>query len=50
VAGGDVEKAEFVRAGRVIGLGRFDRIADIGEIDEIDALDDAAVASRRDRE
>ena len=43
VAGGDVEKAELVRARRVIGLGDLDRIAGIAQVDEIDALDDAAV-------
>ncbi len=43
VARRDVEKAEFVRAGRVIGDGAFDRIAGVAQIDEIDALDDAAV-------
>ena len=44
LAGGDVEKAELVRAGRVIGPRRLDRIAGVDEIDEVDALDDAAVA------
>ena len=43
VAGGDVEKAEFVGPGIVIGLGRLDRIAGIDEIDELHALDDTAV-------
>ena len=43
VAGGDVEKAELVGAGGVIGDGAFDRIAGVAQIDEIDALDDAAV-------
>ena len=43
VAGGDVEKAELVGAGRVIGGGRLDRIAGVAQIDEVDALDDAAV-------
>ena len=36
-------KREFVGAGGVIGDGRFDRIAGVAQIDEIDALDDAAV-------
>ena len=40
---GDVEEAQFVGARRVIGLGGFDRIAGIAQVDEIDALDDAAV-------
>jgi len=39
----DVEKAQFVGAGRIIGLGGLDRISGIDEIDKIDALDDAAV-------
>ncbi len=43
VAGGDVEEAELVGARRVIGLGRLDRIAGVDEVDEIDALHDAAV-------
>ena len=43
VAGGDVEEAELVGAGGVIGARRLDRIAGVGEIDEADALDDAAV-------
>ena len=43
VARGDVEEAELVGAGAVIGLGRLDRIAGIDEIDEVHALDDAAV-------
>ena len=43
VARGDVEEAQLVGAGRVIGDGRFDRIAGVAQIDEIDALDDAAV-------
>ena len=43
VAGRDVEEAELVGAGGVIGARRLDRIAGIGEIDEADALDDAAV-------
>ena len=41
--GGDVEEAELVGAGGVIGLGRLDRIAGIDQVDEIDAFDDAAV-------
>ena len=36
-------KHQLVGAGRVIGDGRFDRIAGVAQIDEIDALDDAAV-------
>ena len=43
VARGDVEKSELVRAGRVIGDGGFDRIAGVAQIEEFDALDDAAV-------
>ena len=43
VAGRDVEEAELVGAGRVIGGGGLDRIAGIDEVDEVDALDDAAV-------
>ena len=36
-------KRELVGAGRVIGDRRFDRIAGVAQIDEVDALDDAAV-------
>ena len=43
VARGDVEEGELVGAGGVIGDRRLDRIAGIAQIDEIDALDDAAV-------
>ena len=43
VACGDVEEAQFVGARRVIGDRGFDRIAGVAQIDEIDALDDAAV-------
>ena len=43
VARGDVEKGEFVGAGLVVGDRRLDRIAGVAQIDELDALDDAAV-------
>ena len=43
VARGDVEEGELVGAGRVIGDRRLDRIAGVAQIDEVDALDDAAV-------
>ena len=43
VAGGDVEKGEFVGAGFVIGDRRFHRIAGVAQIDEVDAFDDPAV-------
>ena len=43
VARGDVEEAEFVGAGLVIGGGGLDRIAGVAQIDEVDALDDAAL-------
>jgi hypothetical protein len=41
VAGGDVEEAQLVGAGRVIGAGLLDRIARVAQLDEVDALDDA---------
>src|SRR5690606_9557976 len=41
--GVEVEKAELVRPGSVIGLGRLDRIAGVDQVDEVHALDDAAV-------
>src|SRR5690606_14670276 len=41
--GVDVEKAELVRPGSVIGIGRLDRIAGVDQVDEVHALDDAAV-------
>ena len=43
MTGRDVEKAELVRAGRVIGGRGFDGVARVDQIDEVDALDDAAV-------
>ena len=43
VAGGDVEEAELVGAGGIVGGGRLDGIAGVLQVDEVDALDDAAV-------
>ena len=43
MAGGDVEKAQFVGALAVIEPGLLDRVAGIGQIDEVDALDDPPV-------
>ena len=43
VACGDVQETQFVRAGSVIHDGAVDRIASVAQIDEVDALDDAAV-------
>ena len=43
VAGRDVEEAELVGAGRIVGGGGLDGIAGIAQADEVDALDDAAV-------
>ena len=43
VARGDVEEAELVGPGRVIGLRRLDRIAGVDQVDELHALDDAPV-------
>ena len=43
MARGNVEEAEFVRPGPVVGDGALDRIAGVPQIDEIDALDDPAV-------
>ena len=43
MAGRDVEKTELVGTRRVIGLGGFDRIAGVDEIEKLHALDDAAV-------
>jgi hypothetical protein len=41
--GSDVEEAELVGTRGIIGRRRLDRVAGIDEVDEIDALDDAAV-------
>ena len=41
MAGGDVEEAKLVRPGRVIDLGLLDRIAGVGQIEELHALDHA---------
>src|SRR6185369_5118205 len=43
VARRDVEEGELVGPGRVIGYGRFHRIAGVAQVDEIDAFDDAAI-------
>ena len=43
MAGADIEEAELVGPGGVIGARLLDRIAGIAQIDEIDALDDAAL-------
>ena len=43
VARGDVEEAELVGAGRVIGARRSTGIAGVAQVDGIDALDDPAV-------
>ena len=43
VAGGDVEEAQLVGAGGVVGRGGLDGIAGVAQVDEVDALDDAAV-------
>ena len=40
---GNVEEAQFVGAGGVIRNRRFDGIAGVAQVDEIDALDHAAV-------
>ncbi len=40
---GDIEEAELVGARRVIGDRRLDGIAGVAQVDEVDALDDAAV-------
>ena len=43
VAGGNVEEAQFVRPGSIVGLRLLDRIARVLEVDEVDALDHAAI-------
>src|SRR6202011_4519847 len=43
VAGGDVQERKIVGAGCVIRNGGRDRIAGVAQIDEVHALDDAAV-------
>ena len=43
MARGDVEEAQFVGAGGVIGHPGLHGVAGIAQIDEFDALDDAAV-------
>ena len=43
MAGGDVEKAQFVGTRVVIGARLLDRIAGVAQIDEVDALHDPAV-------
>ena len=43
VARRDVEEAQLVRARRIVGARGLHRIAGIAQVDEVDALDDAAV-------
>src|SRR6185437_15097577 len=43
MTGGDVEKAQLVGPLAVVKAGLLDRVAGIGQVDEVDALDDAAV-------
>lgn len=45
--GGNVEKAEFVRSRRIIGLRRLDWVAGVDKIDEVHTLDDSAVFTSR---
>ena len=40
--GGDVEEDQFVGALAVVAVGQFDGVAGIAQVDEVDALDDAA--------
>ncbi|KAK0351139.1 hypothetical protein LTR94_026180, partial [Friedmanniomyces endolithicus] len=42
MTGGDIQDAQFVRAGRVIGARLFHRIAGVDQVDEIHALHHAA--------
>ena len=41
--GVDVQKTDLVRAGGIIGARRLDRVAGIDQIDEVHALDHAAI-------
>ena len=43
VACGDIEEAQLVRSGRIVGGSGLHGIARILEIDEVDALDDAPI-------
>ena len=43
VARRDVEEAQFVGAGGIVGCCGLDRIARVDEVDEVDAFDDAAI-------
>ncbi len=43
VAGGNIEKAQFIRAGRIIGNRAFDRITGIAQFQKLHAFDDAAI-------
>ena len=45
MAGGYIQEAQLVRAGFVIGLGLFDRITGVLQVDEIDAFDHAAIGN-----
>ena len=39
----DVEKAQLVRAGGIVGARGLHRVAGVDQIDEVDALDHAAI-------
>ena len=41
MARADIEEAELVGTGRIVGARRLDWVARIAQIDEVDALDDA---------
>ena len=43
VGRGDIEEAQLVGAGRVIGHRRLHGIASVAQVDEIDALDDPSI-------
>ena len=43
MGGVNVEKAELIRPGGIVGAGGFDRIARIAQTDKIDALDHTAI-------
>ena len=49
VRGGDVEEDELVGALGVVAGGELDRVAGVADVDEVGALDDAAVGRRRGR-
>ena len=42
-AGGDIKKGQLISTLRTVGLGRFNRITGVAQLDKVDPFDDAAI-------